>query len=112
MIRRRPFLPLLGGALALPIAPRAQQPPTVGFLYPGVAAAMPSRIAAMRDGIRDSGYRAANTLEILGRSADGDPARLPPLAADLVQRKVDVLVPVSASGLQTATAATKTIPIV
>jgi ABC-type uncharacterized transport system substrate-binding protein len=112
MIRRRPFLSMLSGTLAWPLAARAQKVPTIGFLYPGVTAAMAPRIAAMRDGLRESGYRDAGNVEILGRASEGDPAKLPPLAADLIQRQVDVLVPVSASGLQTATAATKTIPIV
>lgn len=112
MIRRRPFLSTLGTALVVAPAARSQQLPKIGFLYPGVSAAMPARIAAMRDGLRESGYRDADKVEFLGRASEGDPAKLPPLAADLIERKVDVLVPVSASGLQTATAATKTIPIV
>jgi putative tryptophan/tyrosine transport system substrate-binding protein len=112
MVIRRQFVSIAGVALALPHAVRAQQAPTIGFLYPGVASAMPSRIAAIRNGLRDGGYRDADKVEILGRSADGDPARLPPLAADLVQGKVDVLVPVSASGLRAATAASTSIPIV
>ncbi len=90
MIARRPFLSALGSTLALPSAARAQQIPKIGFLYPGVTAAAAVRIAALREGLRDGGYRAADKVEILARLSEGDPAKLAPLAADLVQRKVDV----------------------
>ena len=112
MIARRPFLSTLGGALALPFAARAQQARTIGFLYPGVTAAAVERIAAVREGLRDAGYRDAGKVEILARSSEGDPVKLAPLAADLVQRKVDLIVPVSASGLRAARDATSTIPLV
>jgi putative ABC transport system substrate-binding protein len=112
MIGRRPFFQTFSAALAWPLAVQAQRAPTVGFLYPGLTAAAVVRIAALRNGVRDGGYRDADKLEILARSAEGDPGRLAPMAADLVQRKVDILVPVSESGLQAAKSATSVIPIV
>ena len=112
MINRRPFVSTLGGALILVTTGHAQQPQTVGFLYPGLNATMPLRIASLREGLSDGGFRDANKVSVLGRSSEGDPSKLQPLAAELVQRKVDVLVPVSASGLKAARDATSAIPIV
>lgn len=96
--------------------PRTQQAgklTRLGFLYPGLASVAPSRIAALRAGMRAGGYDNADRVEILlARSSDGDPAKLPALAADLVERKVDLLVAVSMAGLKAAKAATSSIPIV
>jgi putative tryptophan/tyrosine transport system substrate-binding protein len=112
MLARRPFLSTIGGALALPLAVRAQQVPKIGFLYPGVAASMPTRIAALREGLRSGGYGQADRVEILARSSEGDPTKLALLAAELLHNKVDVLVPVSVPGIRAATATTTVIPIV
>ncbi|MBS0517445.1 MAG: ABC transporter substrate-binding protein [Proteobacteria bacterium] len=71
-----------------------------------------SRIKALREGLRSMGYADADRMEILDRSSQGDPSRLAGLAADLVKRRVNVIVPVSPAGVRTAKAATTTIPIV
>src|SRR5262249_37390244 len=93
VMRRREFITLLGGAATWPLAARAQQPSKtskVGILYPGMAAALPSRVAGFRDGLRAAGYRETDNIELLSRAADGDPTRITRLAMELAERKVDV----------------------
>jgi hypothetical protein len=101
-VKRRDFITLLGGAAAIwPLAAGAQQPPKtakVGILYPGTTATLPSRIAALREGLRAAGYREPDNVELLPRAAEGDPNRIAPLAMELAERKVDVMVPVSPAG--------------
>jgi putative ABC transport system substrate-binding protein len=65
-----------------------------------------------RQGLRDAGYVEGRDVAIEWRSASGDYARVPESAADLVQRKVDVIVVESTVAAQAAKRATSTIPIV
>jgi putative ABC transport system substrate-binding protein len=115
-MKRRELITLLGStAAAWPLVARAQQTrpgPRIGFLYPGLAATAVTRIAALRDGLRAAGYGEADRIEVLAHSSEGDPAQLAPLAADLVERKVDVLVPASGPAVRAAKSATTVIPIV
>ena len=67
---------------------------------------------AFRQGLLDAGYAEGRDVVIEWRSANGDYARVPELAADLVQRKVDVIVVQSTPAAQAAKRATSTIPIV
>src|SRR5262249_62184758 len=98
-VKRREFITLLGGAAATwPLTARAQpsaQRAKIGILYPGLASAMPSRIAALRDALQPIGYREPNNVEFVVRSTGGDPARIIPLAMELVERKVDVILAAS-----------------
>jgi putative ABC transport system substrate-binding protein len=113
--RRLLFRTLGGSALAYPLGASAQTAaklPRIGFLYPGVSAAAPARVAALRDGLRAAGYAEADKLEVVIRTADGDPSRMAALAAELVALKVDAIVAVSPSGVAAAKAATSVIPIV
>ena len=115
MIRRREFITLLGGAAAWPIAAGAQQlaqPAKIGVLYPGLPSTLPSRITAFRDGLQVVGYREPDNVELVLRSTAGDPARIVPLAIELVERKVDVILAVSAPAVTAARSATTTTPIV
>src|SRR5262245_44122172 len=113
MIRRREFITLLGGATAWPLAASAQQPamPTVGFLR--VTSAMASRhlVAAFQQGWRQTGFIEGQNVGIEYRWGEGQEERLPELAADLVRRRVAVIVGHSTAALA-AKAASGTTPIV
>ena len=114
-MRRRSFITLLGGAAVWPLAARAQQPARpakIGVLYPGLASNLPSRVTALRDGLQRLGYRESDNFELILRSADGDPTRMIPLAMELVERKVDVILAVSSPAVTAARSATTTTPIV
>jgi putative tryptophan/tyrosine transport system substrate-binding protein len=115
MIQRREFITLLGGAAAWPLAARAQQSvqrAKIGVLYPGLASALPSRIAMLRDGLQAVGYREPDNVELVVRSTGGDPTRTIPLAMELVERKVDVILAASSPAVNAVRSATTTTPIV
>ena len=115
-MKRREFITLLGGAAAAwPLAARAQQPPKtakVGILYPGMAVALPSRLAGLREGLRAAGHPEPDNIELLSRAADGDPKRIASLAMELAERKVDVMVAISPAAVHAALAASAAIPII
>jgi putative ABC transport system substrate-binding protein len=112
-MRRREFLTLLGAVAGWPLAARAQQPhATIGLLSLGSPEGS-EVLRAFRKGLNEAGYVEGRNVTIEFRWAENDPKRLPELAADLVARRVDVIV-VSAGtpAVQAAKAATATIPIV
>ncbi len=92
----------------------AQQPPAprhVGVLL--VIFSPESReVRAFREGLRDKGYAEGRDVVIDWRLANGDYAKVPALAAELVQRKVDVIVVESTVAAQAVRRATSTIPVV
>ena len=114
-MRRREFITLLGGATTVwPLGAHAQQLEKVfqvGFLYPGVQAAMPSRVGAIQSGLRAGGLR-TEQFEIVPRTTDGNPTLLAPMAADLVARKVDVICALSSTAVRAVRAETNSIAIV
>ena len=93
-MRRREFATLLGGAALLPLVARAQQKPmpVVGYLSVGAAGPYAPYVAAFRQGLSETGWVEGQNLAIEYRSAEGRYDRLPALAAELVGRKVDVIV--------------------
>jgi putative tryptophan/tyrosine transport system substrate-binding protein len=125
-MRRREFIAGLGGAVAWPLAARAQQPawPVVGFLSigaPGAARRSPlgepffatlTRSAAFRQGLSQMGFVEGRNVTFEYRLADGAYGRLPGMAADLVRRKVAVIVTSGLQATRAAKAATDSISIV
>jgi putative ABC transport system substrate-binding protein len=112
-MRRRELI-LLGGAVMIARPLRAQQKamPVIGFLGGEAAGALAANVAAFRKGLVEAGYIGGQNLAIEYRWAEGRYDRLPGLAADLVGRKVDVIVTYGASATAAAKTATSTIPIV
>jgi len=117
-MKRRAFITRLGGAAAVwPIAARAQQPSRiwrVGFLSPSPAANSFARSLneVFRLRLQELGYVEGRNLTLDVRRADGDFARLPGLAAELVSLRPDVIVPVGTHAIAAAQKATSSIPIV
>jgi putative ABC transport system substrate-binding protein len=113
-LRRREFLGVLGGAAALPLAARAQQPamPVIGLLSIGGRRALED--ASFRDGLREEGFVEGRNVLIETRVAPTDQYdRLLALASDLVGLRVAVLYAAGSAGVaRAAKAATSTIPIV
>ena len=115
-MKRRRFLQAVGGGtMVWPVTALAQQPavPLIGYLSsrsPGDAAGV---VAAFHRGLAETGYIQGRNLIIEYRWAEGRYDRLPALAAELIDRRVAVIVATggSVSGLA-AKALTKTIPIV
>jgi putative ABC transport system substrate-binding protein len=109
-MNRREFITLLGGAAAWPLAARAQQP-LVGFLSSRSAEDSVDVVAAFRRGLGERGVIEGRNVLVEFRWANGDYARLPALAAELVGRPVSVLVGAGPPAAYAAKAATSTIPI-
>src|SRR5262249_34869642 len=99
--------------LAVAVIAEAQQPkkiPRIGYL--GAASPTRGRREAFREGLHDLGYVEGKNIFIDYRYAEGKPDRLAALAAELVRRKVDVIVTASPASTRSAKQATSTIPIV
>ena len=113
-MRRRTFMALLAGAAAWPVAARGQQPTgnirRLGVLQPG--APPEPLVEAMRERLRELGYREGHDIVLEFRWAEGKFERLSQLAAELASLKVDVITTLSTPVAIAARKATTTIPIV
>ena len=118
-LSRRAFVSMLAALVASPamvFKPRsadAQQPAAPRRI--GVLRVVPpddKDVQGLRQGLRDAGYAEGRDVVIEWRSANGDFARVPELAADLVQRKVEVIVVETTRAAEAVKRLTSTIPIV
>ena len=113
--RRKLIIALGAGALTAPFGSFAQQQGKVwrvGFLSASSASSNSNAVEALRAGLRDLGYVEGKNLVIEFRWAEGKYDRLPGLAAELVQMKVDAILASASLSVQAARQATASIPIV
>jgi putative tryptophan/tyrosine transport system substrate-binding protein len=115
-LNRRSFIAFLGSALAWSDDARSQEPrvPVIGFLNPGSSDQFAPFVDAFRQGLNDDGrgYVEGRNVAIEYRWADGQSARMPELAADLVRRRVSLIAATGSSiSAHAAKTATTEIPV-
>jgi putative ABC transport system substrate-binding protein len=100
----------MSGGIAIPVTTSAQQPvvPVIGFLDPRSPENLVDRLRGFRQGLKEAGFADGETARIEYRWADNQPERLPALAADLVRRRVAVIV--ASGGADVAFAAKRATP--
>jgi putative ABC transport system substrate-binding protein len=112
-VRRREFITMFGGAAAWPVAARAQQAPmpVIGFLNSRAFGENATLLVPFHRGLKEAGYVEGQNLTVEYRWAEEKYDRLSALAADLVGRRVAVIV-ANGPAVRPAKAATSTVPIV
>jgi ABC-type uncharacterized transport system substrate-binding protein len=113
-MRRRDLIAAFAGAAAAwPLAARAQQPPVIGFLSNASPDEYRVRLTAFRRGLQETGFVEGQNVTIEYRWANGENARLPALAKELVSRRVGVIVAAGGTpAAMVAKAVVTTIPVV
>jgi putative ABC transport system substrate-binding protein len=113
-VNRRDLMLLLGGAaMIVPVTVHAQKTmPVIGFLTAGSPGPFAPFVAAFHQGLSEVGYVEGQNLTIEYRWAEGRYDRLPVMAADLVDRKVDLIATTGNAAALAAKSATSMIPIV
>ncbi|MGB8142050.1 MAG: ABC transporter substrate-binding protein, partial [Pseudolabrys sp.] len=93
-MRRREFIRLVGGAVTWPLAASAQQPamPVIGYMSARSPEDTTQVLKAFYKGLGEGGFVSGQNVNVEYRWAHGDYGRLPALAAELVQKRVTVLV--------------------
>ena len=116
-MRRREFITLLGGAVALPLAARAQESERmrrIGVLMPAAAddAEYQVRMAAFLRGLQQLGWSDGRNVRIDIRYAAGDPNLMRKYAAELIALAPDVILAPGSTSMGPLLQATRTVPIV
>jgi putative ABC transport system substrate-binding protein len=113
-MKRREFITLIGGAVAWPLAARAQQRamPVVAFVSINSPTDWAPFAVAFRDGLKEVGYIEGQNVHVEYRWAEGYVERIPTYMADMVRRQVAVIAGATAYPALEAKAVTTTIPIV
>ena len=112
--QRRDFLEAASAMLvgcAYAARAQAQAPPIVGFVRSSSIDSIPNLVAAFRRGLEEQGFVEGRNIAIEFRSADDHFERLPAIVADLIRKRVAVLV-ANGEAAKVAKAATQTVPIV
>src|SRR5262245_60050148 len=109
-MKRRSFITLLGGAAGWPLATRAQQPamPVIGYLGLYSPSGEVKRISSFLEGLKEAGFDEGRNVSIEFRFAEGDVSRLPTFVAELVSRKVTVMLAASTAAALAAKTTTST----
>jgi putative tryptophan/tyrosine transport system substrate-binding protein len=112
-VDRREFIgTVAGGLLAAPLAASAQptgKVPRIGVLWESTIA---PRADAFRQGLLELGFKEGQDIVIETRTAEGRVGGMSALAAELVQRNVDVILTTGTTTTQAAKRATNTIPVI
>jgi putative tryptophan/tyrosine transport system substrate-binding protein len=112
-MRRREFMAGLAGAAVWTATARAQQLPVVGYFQPGTpTGSVSDQTAAFRKGLAEVGFVEGRNVTVEYRYGNNDSDRITELLGDLVRRRLNVLVVISAGAALAAKAITTTVPIV
>ena len=112
-MRRREFIALVGAVVAWPLTGHAQHAsmPVIGFLRSTSLTASAHLVTAFREGLKEAGFVEGQNVAIEYRSAEDQADKLPALVAELIRRRVAVIVG-NVDSAVAAKAATTTVPIV